>query len=225
MSIGSDGMRQVRSFGPRRKNSAMEEKSVLRTYLPVGFVSIVLFLGVFWAFESAKSRPSTIILPGGITYLGPSSTPIPLISPITLKWISRTGTIYPYSFDYPSSLNLGVFPNDPTDSVTAFIDDTDANTNIFFRVESCKGGPCGIEYARSWWKQYAWKGVASVSEFTNSHGLTGYRAKYLNEKNQTPYDHVFFSLPDKADRMIWLSGKLFSKEDFEKLIDSVNWKN
>lgn len=189
----------------------------MKEWKPVLIVTFILFAGVYWAYASAKNRTSTIVLPGGITYLGPTPTPL------TINWSTHSGTIYPYSFDYPSTLNLGVFPNDPTDSVTAFIEGTDASHNIFFRVESCKGAPCGIEYAKNWWKQYTWKGVSSVTTFTNKNGLKGYRAQYLNEKNEIPYDHVFFEVPERKDIIIWISGRLFSKEDFDKLIDSVRW--
>ena len=82
-----------------------------------------------------------------------------------------------------------------------------------------------MEYAGDWWKEYNWKGVASVSAFTNSKGLKGYRAKYLNDQNTTSYDHIFFEVPGRKDLIIWLSGKLFSQPDFDKLIDSVAWEN
>ncbi len=202
----------------------MEETPHLRTFIPAVIVSIILFLGVLLAFQSAKSRPGTIVLPGGITYLGPTpTTPSAPISPRSLTWVTREGTIYPYSFDYPESMRLGVFPNDPTDSVTAFIDGTDANTNIFFRMETLKGKP--MDYAQNWWKQYSWKGVSSVTTFTNTNGLKGYRAAYINDNNQTPYDHVFFEVPGRKDLIIWISGKLFSQPDFDTLINSITWKN
>lgn len=198
---------------------------MIRTYIPVIIASLILFSAVIWAYTSAKNRTSTIVLPGGITYLGPSPSPSSLSTPSSpsTQWSSRTGTIYPYSFDYPDSMNLGLFPNDPMDSVTAFIDRTDASQNVFFRIEKLAGKP--MDYVTNWWKQYAWKGVSSVTTFMNTNGLKGYRAAYLNEKNETPYDHVFFEVPGKNDLIIWISGRLFSKEDFDKLIDSVLWKN
>lgn len=197
----------------------MKGNQGVRSYIPVFVITAFLFALVFWSYASAKNKPGTVVLPGGITYLGPSpSTPS---TPSTPTWSSRTGTIYPYSFDYPSSMNLGVFPNDPSDAVTAFIEGTDSGSNIFFRIETLKESP--EAYAKNWWKQYNWKGVSKVSAFTNSKGLKGYRATYLDQNDKTPYDHVFFEIPGKKDRIIWLSGRLFSKEDFDTLIDSVNW--
>jgi len=215
----------------------MEEKPNFRTYTPAVILSIVLFIGVFIAFQSAKSRPSSIVLPGGITYLGPS--PSPRISPISqsshipvssdAKWVERKGALFPYTFMYPETLNLGMFPNDPYDSLTVFYEGTDANANIFFRIEDLnklnKSSYIGKpkEYAQNWWKDYAWKGVANVSEFTNSKGLRGFRAKYLNEKGETPYDHVFFEVPNRKDLIIWISGKLFDQPVLDTMVDAVTW--
>lgn len=197
----------------------------LKVVLPAMLVSILLFTGVSAAYQSAKSRPSSIVLPGGITYLGQTPTsisPSSLISPSTPSLASYKGKLFPYSFRYPAGFSLGWFPNDPFDAVTAFITGTDANQNIFFRVEKLSGTP--IDYARSWWKQYNWKGVTSVTTFSNSNNLTGYRAKYLDQTGKTPYDHVFFEIPGKKDLIIWISGKLFSPKEFDTLVDSVNWK-
>ena len=180
-------------------------------------LSLVLFAGVFFAFSSAKNRTGRIILPGGVTYLGPT--------PTSITWATYTGKVFPYSFSHPSSLSLGFFPNDPTDGVTLFLDNTDPGANLFFRVEVCKGSPCEAKtYANDWWKEYNWKSVKQITEFTNSNGLKGFRATYIAQDNTTPYDHVFFEVPDSPDKIIWISGKLFTKEIFDKLVDSVEWK-
>ncbi len=218
----------------------MDDVPSPRTYLPVVIVSILLFAGVLWSYQSTKNRSPHIVLPGGITYLGPSpsSTPasrpsipdarIPI--PDNTKWIERKGVIFPYSFTYPDALSLGVFPSDPYDSITVFYDGTDANKNIFFRVEDLNklnkkefiGKP--MEYAQTWWKDYAWKGVSNVTKFTNVKGLKGYRAKYIDNTDQTPYDHVFFEVPGRSDLIIWVNGKLFVPEIFDRIVDSVSWR-
>lgn len=196
---------------------------MIRTYIPVIIASLLLFSAVIWSYASAKNRTSTIVLPGGLTYLGPSPSPISPSTPSTPTWSTWKGAIYPYSFDYPATMNLGLFPNDPMDSVTAFIDGTDASQNVFFRVEKLQGAP--MDYATNWWKQYNWKGVSSVTTFTNENGLKGYRAQYLNEKNETPYDHIFFEVPNRKDLIIWISGRLFSKQDFDRLVESVTFSS
>jgi len=219
----------------------MDETPHPNVILPAIVVSLLLFAGVFWAYQSAKNSTSHIVLPGGITYVGPTPTTgtpdsrkqetegkIPI--PPDTKLVERKGVLFPYSFFYPETLSLGVFPNDPYDGITVFYPGTDANTNIFFRVENLTklgkrayiGKP--MEYANTWWKDYAWKGVSKVTTFTNKNGLTGYRASYVNDKGETPYDHVFFEVPKRNDLIIWISGKLFAPAVFNQLIDTVKWQ-
>lgn len=215
----------------------MDDTPNPRVILPAVLVSCVLIAGVFFAFQRSKNQKSTIVLPGGITYLGPTPTPT---APPTVngkisvgeasQWVEHKGNLLPYAFSYPSSLSLGVFPDDPYDSVTVFYPGSDAQTNLFFRVDNLtrlnKNAYIGnlMGYAKNWWKDYTWKGVASMTTFTNSKGLNGVRAKYLDDKGESPYDHVFFSVPERTDLIIWVSGKLFTQDVFDRLVDSVSWK-
>lgn len=205
--------------------------------IPAAIIGSILLIAAIGAYFSAKTKTGTIVLPGGITYLGPTPTtpaetrgngaiiPVP---PESL-WIERKGTTYPYSFSHPVSLSLGIFPDDPFDAVTVFSPGTDANANIFIRVEDLarlkKSDYAGKtkEYAQNWWKDYSWKGAGEVTEFTNTAGLKGYRAKYLNDRNITPYDHVFFAVPGKPNLVIWMSGRLFEPQVFDRMVDSVSW--
>jgi len=221
----------------------MDNQPNPRVVLSAIIVSLVLFTGVFVAFRSAQNRPGTIVLPGGITYLGPTptttqqknitkqlTTEIKIPVPKDAKWVKWKGQALPYAFLYPDSLSLGFFPEDPYDSVTIFYADTDPNTNIFFRVEDLvllhkseyKGKT--KDYANNWWKDYLWNGASSIVSFTNSNGLQGYRAKYIDQSGNTPYDHVFFSIPENNTQIIWISGRLFPQEVFDKIIDSVTWE-
>lgn len=220
----------------------MEEAPNPKTFLPAVIISLVVFGGVYMAYVSAKSRPSTIVLPGGITYLG--ETPTPAIAPTALTeqatlgiipipanttWTTYRGKQFPYSFSYPSSLSLGVFPNDPYDSVTIFYGSTDPSKNIFFRVEDLTklkktayvGKP--LEYAKQWWKDYAWKGVQTVTAIQNNQGLTGYRAVYLDDTHGPSRDQIFFVVPGNDNLIIWLSGNLFAPDIFNRIVDSVAW--
>lgn len=217
----------------------------MKKILPALTVSVFLIFGIYIAYLFARPRSGSIVLPGGITYLGPSPTAtavnvntptkqqlatgkIPI--PENTTWVENKGKLYPFSFLYPSSLSLGVFPNDPYDGVTVFYANTNPQSNLFFRVEDLNkldkkeyiGKP--LEYAQIWWKEYSWKGVGSVTAFTSPTGLKGYRAKYLDESNNTPYDHVFFEVPQKPNLVIWISGKLFTQADFDRLVQSVTWK-
>lgn len=197
--------------------------------LPVIGSAFLTLLGiVFLAYLYSKPRAGAVVLPGGITYLGPSPTiqatkgKIPVAEDSV--WATQTGKKYPYSFLYPSSLSLGVFPNDPFDAVTIFWGDTNPQENLLLRVETLKDTKKSKkDYVLDWWKDYTWKGVANISEFKNSKGLKAYRAKYLDSSGTSPFDHVFFEVPNRPDLVIWLSGKLLEQGVFDKIVDSVTW--
>lgn len=216
----------------------MEEQSTPPILVPAAIIGSILLLAVFISFFSAKDRTGTIVLPGGITYLGPTPTVTPkapvngaaIQVPNGTVWAQRKGITYPFSFSYPDSLSLGVFPNDPFDAVTVFYPGTDANANIFIRIEDLTklnksqyiGKPKA--YATDWWKDYSWKDAGEITAFTNASGLTGYRAKYLNDRDTSPYDHIFFAVPDKPNLILWMSGRLFEPAVFDRMVDSVSWQ-
>lgn len=201
---------------------------------------VVLTIASIASFQYAKNRPSTIVLPAGNTYLGPSISPLPppaqpdrITIPPNDELVIQKGKIFPFSFSYPKSLSLGVFPGDLFDSVTIFWGNTNPQENLLFRVEKLKDIPNArpylnrpkIEYARDWWKQYNWKGVDTVVQFTNAKGLIGYRAKYKDATGEVPFDHVFFEVPKRPELIIWMSGKLLDQSTFDKIVDSVSWNN
>ncbi len=241
MNIASRGMPQAKNSGILQKsNGSMEESTHPKILVVSVLMSVLLLFLVVGAFVSAKKRTGTIVLPGGRTYLGPTPSPdqknitepVPekIAIPASTPWVEKTGTVFPYTFSYPESLSLGVFPNDPFDAITIFYPGTDANANIFFRVENLtslnKKDFIGKiqQYANTWWKDYAWKSVSSVTPFTNKHGLKGYRALYVNNIGKTPYEHVFFEVPDDNNLVIWMSGKLFDESVFNTIVDSVSWQ-
>lgn len=220
-----------------------QEAIHIKDLFPALIVSILLIFAIYIAYSFTRPRSGSIVLPGGVTYLGPSPTPTKQLTvnskqltagvipiPDTVTWTIHAGKKYPYSFEYPSSLSLGVFPNDPYDGVTIFYENTDPQANLFFRIEDLNllnkkqyiAKP--LEYTQNWWKDYDWKGISSVTAFTNKKGLKGYRAKYIDEANNTPYDHIFFDVPKRTDLIIWISGKLFDQAVFDRLVDSVSWK-
>lgn len=213
----------------------------LKTLVTAITISSTLVILIFMFHEWTKPRTSTVVLPGGITYLGPSPTEKNQTSPDEQKsngiaidtsdWKSFSGSLYPFSFSYPKSLELGVFPSDPFDSVTIFWGNTNSQENVFFRVENLnkiKDAASYItkpkdEYVATWWKQYAWKGVESVTKFTTSQGLVSYRAKYKDGTGNVPYDNVFLEVPGKPELVIWMATRLLSPEVFDKIVDSVRW--
>lgn len=205
-------------------------------------VLITLFLvGVAIAsYRYAKNRAGTVVLPGGITYLGPSPTPTaaPAVAGAIISvsgdasWSTYKGKLFPYSFSHPSTLSLGVFPNDQFDSVTIFWANTNPQENLLLRVEDLNKLPDQAsyinkskkEYAQNWWKQYHYQGIASITQFTNSQGLTGYRAQYLETGKATTADNIFFEVPGRPELVIWMTSRLLDPVTFNKIVDSVNWE-
>ncbi|MBI3955739.1 hypothetical protein HY339_00630 [Candidatus Gottesmanbacteria bacterium] len=204
----------------------------------VGTAFFVLLGIVILAYLYSRPRGGSIVLPGGITYLGPSPTVVSRQSSVVSNtknekipvsadatWTTQTGKKYPYSFLYPSSLSLGVFPDDPFDAVTIFWGDTNPQENLLLRIETLKDPKKSKkEYVFDWWKEYNWKGVSDISEFTNSKGLKGYRAKYIDASGTSPFDHVFFEVPNRPELVIWMSGKMLEAGVFDRVVDSVTWE-
>jgi len=208
---------------------------VKKTLPLIGAVFFILLAIVSLAYQYSRPRTGAIVLPGGITYLGPSPTVKEtrdkrqetggkISVPADATWATQTGKKYPYSFLYPSPLSLGVFPDDPFDAVTIFWGDTNPQENLLLRVETIKDKKKSKkDYVLDWWKDYTWKGVADISEFTNSKGLKGYRAKYLDSSGSSPFDHVFLEIPGRPELVIWMSGKMLPQGVFDKIVDSVTW--
>lgn len=210
---------------------------IKKTLPAIGGTFFILVGIVFLGYLYSRPRPGGIVLPGGVTYLGPSPSVVSRQSSVVSNtkygkipvaedsaWATQTGKKYSYSFLYPSSLSLGVFPGDPFDAVTIFWGDTNPQENLLLRVETLKDPKKPKkDYVLDWWKDYTWKGVADISEFTNSKGLKGYRAKYLDSSGTSPFDHVFFEVPGRPDLVLWLSGKLLEQGVFERIVDSVTW--
>lgn len=192
-----------------------------------GIAFIVLVSATYLSYRHTKSRTPQIVLPGGISYLGPTpkqmqSEKIPV--PVDASWAPWKGQRYPYSFSYPSNLSLGFFPNDPFDAVTIFWGDTNPQENLLLRVETLSAGQSNKRaYVENWWKQYTYAGVASVEDFTTSQGLKAYRARYKDQTGSVPYEQVFLEVPGKPDLLIWMSQKLLEKPIFDRIVDSFIW--
>lgn len=213
-------------------------KDVKQPLFVSGVLFVFLTMGTIAAFWYAKGKPGTIVLPGGITYLGPTPTQAPSqgsekisVDP-NVSWNIQKGKIYPWEFSYPASISLGVFPNDAYDAVTIFWGNTNPQENLLLRVEDLSKipdmaqyiGKSKKEYANIWWKQYSWKSVSSITAFTNSKGMKGYHAKYFDNNDNVPYDNIFFEVPNRPELVIWMASRILDKGVFDKIIDSITWK-
>lgn len=214
----------------------MEETK--QTLVVAGVAFIILTTITILAYQHAKGRQGGLVFPAGITYLGPTPTQAPpppsdkIAVPANTSWALQGGKIYPYQFSYPTMLSLGVFPGDPYDAVTIFWGNSNPQENLLLRVEDLNKipdmkqyiGTSKKDYAQIWWKQYSWKGVASVDAFTNSKGMKGYRAKYVDSQGKTPADNIFFEVPGRPELVVWMFSRLLEPTVFDKIVDSLSWK-
>jgi hypothetical protein len=210
----------------------------------IAVITVVILTAVtVGAYQFARKRSGTTVLPGGTTYLGPSESPTPVpVQPgqgkftagADVQWLEYKGKSYPFVFSYPKTLQIVTFQNDPTESVGISWNNIPPQNNIMFRINDIRlTEPTmlefiekpKIEYVKNWWKQYTGglKGVATVSQFTNSRGMVGYKAKYINQANQTPNDDVFFEVPGRKDLMIRFGNGSLDAMVFDKVIDSFFW--
>lgn len=151
--------------------------------------------------------------------------------PKNATWVSVSGRIYPYSFQAPKALSLVTLPNDkfdiyaiswnnvpPDQNVLIGVDDLNRSDNLKQYINVSKRG-----YVENWWKQFGLTGVSSITEFTNSNNLKGYRAKYTTASGLSPNDDVFFETPNPA-YVIHLASGVLDTSVFNLIIDSVSWK-
>ncbi len=151
--------------------------------------------------------------------------------PANASWVAVYGNKYPYVFRAPKALNLVTFPNDqfdiyaiawnnqpPDQNVLIGVDNLNRNDNLKQYINVSKRG-----YVENWWKQFGLTGVSSITEFTNSNNLEGYRAKYTTASGLSPNDDVFFETPNPA-YVIHLASGVLDSSVFNLIIDSVSWK-
>ncbi len=226
----------------------MSPKELQQTLAVAAIAFIILISATYFSYRHTKSRTPQIILPGGVTYLGPSPTgnatppkntetakpsaagKIPV--PDNATWSTWKGQKYPYSFSYPTSLSLGFFPNDPFDAVTVFWQNTNPSENLLLRVEDLSQNKDSKEYINKtkreyvayWWKQYAFTGIQSVKEFTTTTGYKGYRAQFTNQSGSPTPDQIFLEIPGNPNLVVWMNQKLLDLPVFDKIVDSFLWK-
>lgn len=215
-------------------------------------VGILLLGGALYAsYQYSQSKSSGVVLPAGNTYLGLSPTPQPT-APVTsapvvtmqpaptpakfsaasdVPWKTNRGVLYPYSFSYPETLPLSVFPQDPMDSVAFSWNNIPLQQNILLNIELIdKRDPAlvsqrKLDYVTNWWKFFSGlKGVDSVQPFTNTSGMRGYKARYSNLNGETPNVDVFFEVPKHPEMMIHLANGLLDPALFDRIVDTMQWK-
>lgn len=211
------------------------------TKLAIATIAGVIILGgaVYGAYRYSQRQSGNIVLPGGVTYLGPSpkpettqppTAPLRFTAPTDVSWIVFTGKKHPFTFSYPSTLTLVVFPNDDTDSVAISWGNIPAQQNVLLNIEFIENrdpkyiNMPKIEYVRNWYKFFSGlKGVAKVEPFTNTGGLKGYKASYTNYSDASPNVDVFFEVPKDSKTMIHLANGILDPVIFDRILDSLKW--
>lgn len=201
---------------------------------------LLLSAAVYGAYRYSQNRSSSLILPGGVTYLGPSLSPAPSVQPSSSSlrftapsdviWDTYSSKVYPYLFSYPASLPIVIFPGDTNDSVAIAWGNIPPQENVLLNMEFIeKRDPnltkqSKIEYVRNWYKFFpGWKSVASVIPFTNANGLKGYRAVYINTLGASPNLDVFFEVPNNQNILIHLANGILDPPLFDRIVDSLKW--
>lgn len=211
-----------------------------RRFAPVvGGAFLVLMGIVLVAYQYSRPRGGTIVLPGGITYLGPSPTapPGPTVNLFTadesVPWIVKRGARYPYAFSAPETLTMTAFLTEQFDAYAITWGDASPEANVLIGVEDLTRDERRApfvnkdkkEYIESFWaKQYNLTGVATIEEFTSGGGLKGYNVKFLTAGGVSPYVDVFFEIPGKPNLIIHLSHAILEKAVFNRIVHSVTWK-
>jgi hypothetical protein len=146
-------------------------------------------------------------------------------------WVTLKGNKYPYSFSAPKALSLVPLSQDQYDIYAISWNNQPADQNVLIGVDNLSTKDSLKQYiatskrgyVENWWKQFGLKGVASITEFTNSKGLKGYRAKYINGAGQAPNDDVFLEATD-PQYVIHVASGVLDASVFDPLVDSVAWK-
>lgn len=201
----------------------------------------VLILGIiiYGAYLYSQKKGANIALPGGTTYLGqnpnpqsqPPTAPLRFTADPTVSWTTYTGKVYPYSFAYPATLPLVYFPGDVNDPVGISWGNITPQANILLNIEDIgRRDPQyislpKIEYVKNWYKYYpgGLKGVQKVDQFTNTNGLIGYKAVYINAVGAAPNVDIFFEIPGRPNLMVHLANGILDPDIFNRLVDSVKW--
>lgn len=220
----------------------MEEKPEMRKII-LGLTLGVIILGmvVYAGYLYAKKYGTKITLPGGQTYLGqeapestdlanPPTAPLRFTAEPEVPWTELKGKTYPYTFEYPETLSLGVFPNDPNDSVAIIWGNIPPERNIFLNIENVSSrNPAYVgnleSFARNWWQFFSGlSGLRSIESFTSAYGLTGYRAVYTNTVGQSPNIDVFFAIPNNSNKVIHLANGILDPAIFERIVASLRYQ-
>jgi len=217
-------------------------KSLIQVGIFVAIAVVLLLLVVFVWHAWTQKRIGSVVFHSGVTYTGPTPTggqqqptqlPPKYTAKADTKWKTVTGSIYPYNFESPEDLELTRFPNDPYDIFAVSYNNQPPQSNVLIGVDNLAAKDSLKQYinqskevyVKNWWKQIgSLSGVSSVTPFTNSKGMKGYKAKFtLQGGNPAPYEDIFFETSKKKDIVIHLSNSILDDAVFTRIVDTVSW--
>lgn len=212
---------------------------------------LLLISLVFLAYQYSKPRSGTVVLPGGITYLGPTpeaketisnkqetngkiamADPMRFTADASVSWTTIKSAKYAYTFSVPETLTLTPFLTDEFDAYAITWNNVAKEANVLIGVENLasdekKAGyvqKSKKEYIESFWsKQYNLTGIKTLEPFTNTKGLKGYKVKFQTVNGVSPFDDVFFEVPKMPNLVVHLSNAILDPTVFDKIVDSVGW--
>ncbi len=225
---------------PNQKPASEEQPDIKKLTIATLVGVIILGAVVYGAYTYSQKKAGSLALPGGTTYLGqsnenpssnqPPTAPLRYTADASVSWTTFKGKLYPYSFSYPSTLPLVVFPGDSADPVGISWGNITPQLNILLSIENIeKRDPSfinrpKIDFVNNWYKYFSGlKGVSKVDSFTNVNGLKGYKAVYTNTVGATPNLDVFFEVPQNPALLIHLANGIIDPDTFTKIVDSVKW--
>lgn len=225
-----------------------EEKGFLPA---VGIAFLVLTGIVFLAYQYSRPRPGGVVLPGGITYLGPSPTvketinkkqetdgkialadPMRFTADASVSWTTIKSAKYAYTFSIPETLTLTPFLTEEFDAYAITWNNVAKEANVLIGVENLASDEKKAmyvqkskkEYIESFWsKQYNLTGIKTMEPFTNGKGLNGYKVKFQTTGGISPFDDVFFEVPKMPNLVVHLSNAILDPTVFDKIVESVTW--
>lgn len=216
-----------------------------RSLPAIGGVFLVLTAIVFLAYLYSKPRPGALVLPGGITYLGPSPSIQAQNSHVKTQneqlrftvgadeiWATIKSKKYGYTFSIPETLTLESFLTDEFDAYAITWNNVPKEANVLIGVENLATDEKKMAYVQKskkeyielfWAKQYNLTGVKTLDPFNNKKGLNGYKVKFQTNDGISPFDDIFFEVPKKPNLVIHLSNAILDPGVFDKIVESVEW--
>jgi hypothetical protein len=204
------------------------KKIGIATIVAIFFLSAIVYAG----YQYSLKKQGAISLPRGDTYLGkdqqnPPTAPERFTVDPKTPWTDYTNPNGKFSFKYPETLPLVIFPGDVNEAVAFGWGNIPAQMNIMANLNFYKNRNDEFQkyefkqFVENYYKLYSGlTGIKSMTEFTNANRLHGYKVYYINTAGQTPNIDIFFEIPGSKDLLHFANGAL-DPAVFDRIVDSA----